>query len=85
MIGAGQAEGHTAEHADEDAVAVYVNGEPREVRPGTTVEDVVCLMAPERRGIAVAVSGDIVPRSSWATTVLAMGDQLEVLTAAQGG
>lgn len=38
-----------------------------------------------RRGVAVAVNGTVVPRSTWATAPLTDGDRVEVLTAAQGG
>jgi sulfur carrier protein len=38
-----------------------------------------------RRGVAVAVNGTVVPRSTWAAVPLADGDRVEVLTAAQGG
>ena len=37
------------------------------------------------KGIAVAVNGEVVPRSAWSTTRLHPGDRVEVLTAAQGG
>jgi sulfur carrier protein len=33
----------------------------------------------------VAVNGEVVPRSTWATASLRDGDRVEVLTAAQGG
>lgn len=37
------------------------------------------------KGIAVAVNGEVVPRSAWDATDLRPGDRVEVLTAAQGG
>jgi sulfur carrier protein len=37
------------------------------------------------RGIAVAVNGEVVPRSDWPGTTLADGDRVEVLSATQGG
>ena len=37
------------------------------------------------RGVAVAVNGAVVPRSTWASAPLAEDDRVEVLTAAQGG
>jgi sulfur carrier protein len=37
------------------------------------------------KGIAVAVNGEVVPRSAWDATDLQPGDRVEVLTAAQGG
>jgi sulfur carrier protein len=64
---------------------VSVNGVQQALAGGTTVDDVVCLIAPERRGIAVAVNGEVVPRSAWPQTTFRGGDRVEVLTAAQGG
>jgi sulfur carrier protein len=37
------------------------------------------------KGIAVALNGEVVPRSAWDATDLRPGDRVEVLTAAQGG
>lgn len=68
-----------------DASLLLVNGEPHDLPSGTTVADVVALVAPSRRGIAVALNGDVVPRSAWERTALSSGDRVEVLTAAQGG
>ena len=36
-------------------------------------------------GVAVAVNGEVVPRSSWQTTRLEEADKVEVLVASQGG
>jgi sulfur carrier protein len=35
--------------------------------------------------VAAAVNGDVVPRRAWAATPLRDGDQVEVVTAVQGG
>lgn len=40
---------------------------------------------PIRHGIAVAVNGDVIPRSEWAQCHLATSDVIEVVTAAAGG
>jgi sulfur carrier protein len=37
------------------------------------------------QGVAVAVNGEVVPRSGWTATRLADGDEIEVLMAVQGG
>jgi sulfur carrier protein len=42
-------------------------------------------LAAERRGIAVARNGAVVPRAQWADTPLSAGDRLEILIARQGG
>ena len=41
--------------------------------------------APDGRGVAVAVDGEVVPRGEWATTEVRDGQQVEVLHAVQGG
>lgn len=64
---------------------VKVNGEARLVAAGATVEDVLLLLSTPRSGIAVALNGEIVHRGEWAGSVLAAGDRVEILTAAQGG
>jgi sulfur carrier protein len=40
---------------------------------------------PQRRGVAVALNGALVPRSAWATTTLSPGDRIEIVRAAAGG
>jgi sulfur carrier protein len=65
--------------------ALSVNGEAVEVADGTTVADLVARHADSPRGIAVARNEEVVARSAWAATVVAAGDRIEILTAAQGG
>ncbi|TLM86858.1 sulfur carrier protein ThiS [Pseudarthrobacter sp. NamE5] len=36
-------------------------------------------------GVAVAHNAQVVPRSQWSTTALAEGDDVELVTAVQGG
>lgn len=62
-----------------------VNGEIRELPGAATVGDVVADLGIEARGTAVAVNGDVAPRSRWSDWTLADGDRVEVLTVAQGG
>ncbi len=69
------------------SMRVTVNGELRELPAGATVASVVerfCAI-PEGRGVAVAVAGEVVPRTAWARTLLRDGVQVEVLGAVQGG
>ncbi|HLL27620.1 MAG TPA: sulfur carrier protein ThiS [Xanthobacteraceae bacterium] len=42
-------------------------------------------IAPEARGIAIAVNGMVVPRAAWPVTRLSAGDQVEIVRARQGG
>ena len=62
-----------------------VNGETQDLPAGASVEALVARLTTAIRGVAVAVNGEVVPRSAWTTASLADGDRVEVLTAAQGG
>ncbi|MEJ3750882.1 sulfur carrier protein ThiS [Actinomycetes bacterium KLBMP 9797] len=64
---------------------VLVNGAPQALPDGVTVAEVVALATDRTRGVAVAVNGEVVPRTGWPGAALRDGDQVEVLTAAQGG
>ncbi len=66
-------------------ITITVNGEPKRYPDAPQVAEVVAEVAASPKGIAVAVNADVVVRSAWTTTRLADGDQVEVLTAAQGG
>jgi sulfur carrier protein len=68
-------------------VTVIVNGAPRRLAPEATVADAVAAVGRtgDGRGVAVAVNGEVVPRSEWSATRLGEGDRVEVLTAVGGG
>ena len=66
-------------------MTVTVNGEPREVADGTTVEQLVGQLTNQPTGVAAAVNGEVLPRRAWPGTPLADLDQVEVVTAVQGG
>ncbi len=64
---------------------LIVNGEPREAPAGTRVDQVVATVTGQPSGVAAAVNGEVVPRRAWPGTPLQDGDQVEVVTAVQGG
>jgi len=64
---------------------VTVNGERRDIPAGTTVEQLVGQLTGALSGVAAAVNGEVLPRRAWAATSLADFDQVEVVTAVQGG
>lgn len=66
-------------------MTVVVNGDPSVLESGITVAAVVDAVAPSPKGIAVAINGEIVPRSRWTESLVVDGDEVEVLGAAQGG
>jgi sulfur carrier protein len=68
-------------------VQVLINGTATEVPPGVTLADAVALLsgAPDGRGVAAALEGEVVPRASWSETALNEGARVEVVVAVQGG
>ena len=67
------------------SLRVRLNGEPRELPDGAGLAEAVAELTDLASGVAAAVNGDVVPRGSWAATPLRDGDQVEVVTAVQGG
>lgn len=67
-------------------LALKVNG-AEEAHPVATVADLLVAkgLEPERKGIAVAVNGAVVPRRTWSDVRLAAGDAVEIIEARQGG
>lgn len=68
-------------------MTVLVNGEQMVLAAGSTLFDVVRRLGhdPTLPGVAAAIDGVVVPRSNWGETELAERQQVEVLTAVQGG
>jgi thiazole synthase len=65
---------------------VELNGEPTALPDGATVAAAIeASGAAAQRGVAVAVDGEVVPRSEWDATRLREGEKIEVLAAIQGG
>jgi sulfur carrier protein len=65
---------------------VTLNGERHDLHEPATVEAAVLAAgAPDGRGVAVALDGEVVPRGAWATTEIREGQEVEVLRAVQGG
>ena len=68
-------------------IPITVNGEAREVPLGLARPDLLrhLDLDPEQSGIAVAVNGAVVRRPDWPATPVEQGDEVEVITATQGG
>ena len=66
-------------------MVVWINGEARELADDARVLDALATLGLPQTGVAVAVDGEVVPRTRWADTALADGARIEVLTAVQGG
>lgn len=60
-----------------------VNGDPQEAE-AISIAELVAGLTSATQGVAVALNGDVVPRSAW-DRALTDGDDVDVLTAVQGG
>ncbi|MDK9498952.1 sulfur carrier protein ThiS [Streptomyces katrae] len=66
-------------------MTISVNGEPREIAAGTTLDAVVATLTTASSGVAAALNETVVPRGQWPATPVDEGDRIEILTAVQGG
>lgn len=67
--------------------AIVLNGEPVELAPGASLLDALGRIGIDvhSTGVAVAVDGEVVPRTHWEAYALHEGARVEALTAMQGG
>jgi sulfur carrier protein len=66
-------------------MTIVVNGEPRQSAEPMSLADAVALLTTASTGVAAAVNGEVIRRVAWPQTQLADGDEVEVVTATQGG
>ena len=66
-------------------IDVVINGQPRQLPDGTTVAGLIGELGLSGKPVAVERNREVVPRAQHATTVLAAGDHLEVVTFVGGG
>jgi sulfur carrier protein len=64
---------------------VIINGEAHRADGVMSLAQAVAILTSAETGVAAALNGDVIRRSVWGTTRLADGDQVEVVTAVQGG
>ncbi|HVU35955.1 MAG TPA: sulfur carrier protein ThiS [Opitutaceae bacterium] len=68
------------------APTIIVNDEPRPLDGAATVAALAAeLGVGERKGVAIAVNGGVVPRAHWPAHALGEGDRVLVIRATQGG
>jgi sulfur carrier protein len=66
-------------------IEVVINGQTRTILQGTTVAALIGELGLGDRRVAVERNREVVPRAEHATTVLASGDRLELVTFVGGG
>ncbi|MGH3438725.1 MAG: sulfur carrier protein ThiS [Sciscionella sp.] len=64
---------------------VRINGRVEDIGEELTLAALLTARDANRKGVAVALDGEVVPRRCWDTTMLRQHATVEVLTAVQGG
>lgn len=67
------------------SIDVVINGQPRKIEERTTISVLLDQLGLGDRRVAVERNREIVPRASHASTILAAGDVLELVTFVGGG
>jgi sulfur carrier protein len=67
------------------SIRVQVNGESQELPEGTTVLRLLALLDVRAPRVAVEVDAQVIPRAQHEQTVLAQGNQIEIVTFVGGG
>jgi thiamine biosynthesis protein ThiS len=66
-------------------ITITVNGEPRELDGSLSVTAFLKALDINARQVAVALNGEVVPRSEWGSVTVNDGDTVEVVRAVGGG
>jgi sulfur carrier protein len=67
------------------AEQIVVNGEPRDVAPGTRLLELLAALALDPRAVAVEKNGEVLRRAQLGEVALQAGDRLEIVRFVQGG
>ena len=66
-------------------INVVINGTRQELADAVTVQDYLEQKGLAGRSLAVAVNGEVIKKGEYETTLLAEGDQLEIVRPVGGG
>jgi len=64
---------------------IFINGEARELPPGSSIATLLAELNLDTRTVAVECNLELVPRAKHAAHLLQAGDRLEVVTLVGGG
>ena len=64
---------------------IKINGEAREVDPGSTIAELLTTLKVNPRGIAVEVNKEVVPKSLHHETTIKEDDTIEIIRMTGGG
>jgi len=69
----------------QNSITIRVNGESREIALGVSVAGLLEQMGLNSGRVAVECNRSILPRTKWAETTIAGGDQFEIVQFVGGG
>lgn len=69
----------------QQTITLTLNGRPRQLPAGTSLPALLEELGVDRRLVAVAHNGDVLPRERYNETVLREGDTIEVVRMVGGG
>jgi thiamine biosynthesis protein ThiS len=64
---------------------LQINGDQREVTPGSTLDALVQELSLTPQRVAIELNGNVVRRDAWAQTILNEGDRVEIVHFVGGG
>jgi len=71
--------------ASAKSAQIVVNGEARELEPGTRLLDLLASLSLDPRAVAVEKNGEVLRRAQLGEVELQPGDRLEIVRFVQGG
>ena len=74
-----------AETEQQESIRVSVNGEPRQVRAGSSIAEMLGEIGIDAAKVAVERNLEIVPRSTFREVVAGAGDKFEIVHFVGGG
>ncbi|PWE17313.1 thiamine biosynthesis protein ThiS [Marinicauda salina] len=75
----------TSDDARTDLITVTINGEPRELAAGLSLDDLLRSLDLDPRKVAVERNLEIAPRSAYDAVRIEAGDRLEIVHFVGGG
>jgi sulfur carrier protein len=66
-------------------ITIELNGKPHEIAETQEVLDLLETLEVDPKQVAVAINGEVVPRSTWPGVSIKDGDVVEVVRAVGGG
>ncbi len=66
-------------------IEIILNGSAYQVPELTTIDGLVEQIGLQKKGVAIAVNSEVIPKSNWTEKSLLSQDKVELLTITQGG